>query len=282
MTSRDVVNCVQKWFPRKTKIGHTGTLDPLATGVLVLCVGLATRLADIIQAMGKTYHAVFELGVTSPTDDADGEVQPLAHPIIPTQEEIAAGLSRFIGWIEQRPPAVSALKVQGRRAHQLARRGEDVPLAARRVWIDAIRLQNYQWPLVAVEVNCGKGTYIRSIARDLGEALKCGGIVRTLRRTRVGPFTAEAAIHLNTSPEAVRLRPIAEALQQLPAVTLSERDVTKFTHGQSLQGSSFHGPHPAAGETTVAVYDTNGEPLGIGILIRDRLRPRVVLPTNLS
>lgn len=281
MTSRDVVNHVQKWFPRKTKIGHTGTLDPLATGVLVLCVGSATRLADIIQTMGKTYHAVFELGVTSPTDDADGEVQPRAHPTIPTQDEIAAVLSRFVGWIEQRPPAVSALKVQGRRAHELARRGEDVPLTARRVRIDAIRLRNYRWPLVEVEVDCGKGTYIRSLARDLGEVLKCGGIVRKLRRTRVGPFTADAALLLDTPPEAVRLRPIAEALQQLPAVTLSERDATKFLHGQSPQGSSFYGSHPAAGETTVAVYAPNGEPLGIGILTRDRLRPHVVLPTHL-
>jgi tRNA pseudouridine55 synthase len=281
MTSRDVVNRVQKWFPRKTKIGHTGTLDPLATGVLVLCVGSATRLADVIQAMGKTYHAIFELGVTSPTDDADGEIQPIAHPTIPTRDEIAAVLSRFVGWIEQRPPAVSALKVEGRRAHELARRGENVPLAARRVRIDAIQLRNYHWPLVEVEVDCGKGTYIRSIARDLGAALKCGGIVRQLRRMRVGPFTADAAIDLDTPPEAVRLRPIAEALQPLPAVTLPERDVTKFTHGQPLQWSGFREPHSEIGETTVAVYANNGEPLGIGILTRDRLRPSVVLPTNL-
>ena len=120
MTSRDAVNRVQRWFPRKMKIGHTGTLDPLATGVLVVCVGHATRLADYVQAMGKSYVSRFRLGATSSTDDADGIVTELPNANIPTREEVEAALVSFVGQVEQRPPAVSALKVDGKRAYDLA------------------------------------------------------------------------------------------------------------------------------------------------------------------
>src|SRR5262245_4373344 len=176
MTSRDVVNRVQKWFPRKTKIGHTGTLDPLATGVLVVCVGQATRLADYVQAMGKSYSSRFRLGATSTTDDADGDVTEAPSAKVATREEIEEALEAFVGNVEQVPPAVSALKVDGQRAHDLVRKGKDVQLAARTVRIDAIRVIAYEWPFLEVEVDCGKGTYIRSIARDLGAALGCGGM----------------------------------------------------------------------------------------------------------
>src|SRR4051794_74665 len=130
MTSRDAVNRVQRWFPRRTKIGHTGTLDPLATGVLVVCVGAATRLAGYIQAMGKRYTSRFRLGATSTTDDADGEVTETG-AVPASREAVDAALARFIGVIEQTPPAFSAMKVDGRRAHALARAGEEVKLAAR-------------------------------------------------------------------------------------------------------------------------------------------------------
>ncbi|HJZ54556.1 MAG TPA: tRNA pseudouridine(55) synthase TruB, partial [Gemmataceae bacterium] len=175
MTSRDVVNRVQKWFPRKTKIGHTGTLDPLATGVLVVCVGAATRLADFVQGMGKTYASRFRLGTTSTTDDADGEVTANPAAVPPSCEQIDAAIPAFLGNIEQVPPAFSALKVAGERAHDLARQGKDVALAARTVRIGAIRVLGYEWPWLDVEIDCGKGTYIRSIARDLGTKLGCGG-----------------------------------------------------------------------------------------------------------
>src|SRR5580698_2830407 len=119
MTSRDVVNHVQKWFPRKTKIGHTGTLDPLATGVLVVCIGAATRLADYVQAMGKSYASRFRLGASSTSDDADGEITETPNATPPTREQIDAALGRFVGTVSQLPPSVSALKVGGRRAHDL-------------------------------------------------------------------------------------------------------------------------------------------------------------------
>ena len=206
MTSRDAVNRVQRWYPRGTKIGHTGTLDPLATGVLVLCIGAATKLADVVQAMGKSYSSRFLLGATSNTDDVDGTIITNLEAVPPTEEQIREALTDFVGIIEQVPPAYSALKIDGQRAHQLARSGKVVSLDARPVRIDSARLVRYQWPFVEVEVDCGKGTYIRSIARDLGEKLGVGGLIATLRRTRVGPFAAEQGIGVDVDPEAGRAK----------------------------------------------------------------------------
>jgi len=197
MTSRDVVNRAQFWFPRRTKIGHTGTLDPLATGVLVLCIGAATKLADRVQAMPKQYDARIRLGATSNTDDADGEVVESPTAPIPTLAMIESAIPAFVGTIQQLPPQFSALKVQGQRAYDLARRGADVPLQPRPVRVDSILLHGFNWPSLDLRIDCGKGTYIRSIARDLGAVLGVGGLVQTLRRTLVGPFAAERGIQLD-------------------------------------------------------------------------------------
>lgn len=197
MTSRDVVNVAQRWFPRKTKIGHAGTLDPLATGVLVLCVGAATKLVERVQAMGKTYHTRILLGFTSTTDDADGTLSAYAAGEVPSDAMIRELLPQFVGEIQQLPPTVSALKIDGQRAYDLARRGQEVKLQPRIVQVDAIRMLAYEWPHLDLEIDCGKGTYIRSIARDIGEKLKCGGLVQALRRTRIGAFTIERGIGLD-------------------------------------------------------------------------------------
>ncbi|MFO0847799.1 MAG: tRNA pseudouridine(55) synthase TruB [Gemmataceae bacterium] len=281
MTSRDVVNRVQRWFPRGTKVGHTGTLDPLATGVLVLCVGAATRLADIVQGMGKSYTSRFRLGATSDTDDADGAVTEAAGVTPPTEEQVRAALAGFVGTIEQLPPAYSALKVNGRRAHELARRGDAVPLAARPVRVDAIRLQAYEWPFADVEVDCGKGTYIRSLARDVGTRLGVGGLVQTLRRTRVGPFTAEQGVGLDATPEEARMKllPMATAVQGMTRDDLNEDDVKRFRQGQLIQRP----PRPGAllpDQRWVAVFGPDRVTL-IGLASQDpcfRLKPEVVLP----
>src|SRR5438105_1078430 len=182
MTSRDVVNRVQRWFPRKTKLGHTGTLDPLATGVLVVCVGNATRLAEYVQRMPKTYSATIVLGARSDTDDADGTVTPAPGIAAPPLRQLRDALGAFVGTIAQVPPQFSAAKVTGRRAYALARRGKDVALTARPVTEHAIDLLRYEYPLLELEVRCGKGTYIRALARDLGERLDCGGYIQALRR----------------------------------------------------------------------------------------------------
>jgi tRNA pseudouridine55 synthase len=262
MTSRDVVNRVQKWFPRKTKIGHTGTLDPLATGVLVVCIGAATRLADYVQAMGKSYASRFRLGATSTSDDADGEVTETPGAVPPTREQLEDALAALVGTIEQVPPAVSALKVGGRRAHALARQGREFDLAARPVRIDAIRLTHYEWPFADVEVDCGKGTYIRSIARDVGVQIGVGGMVQTLRRTRVGPYTADQGIALDRGAPGVKLLPMLSVLDGLPQVRLGAAEVVRLRQGQRVAFQASAGEPPEGAE--VAVLDDAGELIAIG------------------
>jgi tRNA pseudouridine55 synthase len=263
MTSRDALNRVQKWFSRKTKIGHTGTLDPLATGVLVVCVGQATRLADYVQAMGKSYASRFRLGATSTTDDADGEVTETPNAKVPARAEIDAVLKAFVGTIEQVPPAVSALKVDGQRAHELVRKGQNVQLAARPVRIDAIRVLDYAWPYLDVEVDCGKGTYIRSIARDLGVALGCGGLVQTLRRTRVGCYLVEDAITLDLDPTTIGddLHPMCSALSGLPTVRIPSDSIVRFRQGQTV--ACLPGESMSVG-SEVAVKGGFEEVIGVG------------------
>jgi tRNA pseudouridine55 synthase len=277
VTSRDVVNRVQGWFPRKTKLGHTGTLDPLATGVLVVCVGAATRLADFVQAMGKTYRSRFRLGATSTTDDADGEVAPNPIAVAPAREAIDAALVSFVGTVAQRPPAFSALKVDGRRAHSLARQGQVVELEARPVRIDAIRVLGYEWPFLDVEVDCGKGTYIRSIARDLGETLGVGGMVETLRRTRVGPFHAEQGVGLDAPPGEVqaKLLPMTVAVAGLPRVSLTADEEKRFRTGQTVRPTAGSGPLPVSAGL-VAVLGPTGELTGIGRLGPGGVKPDIV------
>ncbi|MGL6096991.1 MAG: tRNA pseudouridine(55) synthase TruB, partial [Fimbriiglobus sp.] len=277
MTSQDVVYRVKKWFPRGTKVGHTGTLDPLATGVLVVCVGTATRLADIVQAMGKSYASRFRFGATSDTDDADGTVipTPIQDPTPPSEADVRAALARFVGDIEQLPPAYSALKIGGRRSHALARSGTAVSHAPRPVRVDAVRLVGYAWPFADVEIDCGKGTYIRSIARDTGEILGVGGLVETLRRTRIGPFTPDAAATITESPDVGRskLLPPATAAIGIPRVTILAESATRFRCGIAVAPTE---PTTCIGD--VGVYDAAGDIVGIAEMIPGGLaRPYIVL-----
>ncbi len=158
ITSRAVVDRAQGWFPRGTRIGHTGTLDPLATGVLVLCVGQATRLTEYVQRMEKVYRAGVRLGARSDTDDADGNVTSVPVTSPPDRDAVTRALQAFLGPIEQVPPAFSAAKDAGRRAYSLARRGQDVNLAPRIVQIYEINLISFDYPTLDLEIRCGKGT----------------------------------------------------------------------------------------------------------------------------
>jgi tRNA pseudouridine55 synthase len=234
MTSRDVVNRVAGWFPRGTRFGHTGTLDPLATGVLVLCVGNATRLAEYVQDMAKTYRAGLLLGVRSDTNDADGTIQTVTNPPLPDLVQLKKELAGFLGHIDQVPPHYSAARLAGRRAYQLARRGKEVKLQSRPVRIDAINILTFAFPRLDLEIHCGKGTYIRSLARDLGDKLGCGALVATLRRTRVGPFSAEEALTLEAESSLAqsRLLPMAAAVVDLPRITLKETEINRLRQGQ--------------------------------------------------
>jgi tRNA pseudouridine55 synthase len=261
ITSRDAVNRVQRWLPRGTRVGHTGTLDPLATGVLVLCIGNATRLAEYVQRMPKTYRAGMALGARSDTDDADGAITPTPPTAAPSRDQLAEALRSFIGTIEQVPPAFSAAKVTGRRAYSIARAGQSVDLAPRRVTIHGIDLLAYAFPRLEVEVRCGRGTYIRSLARDLGERLGCGGYIESLRRTRVGCFDDATALSLEEGLEVARrsLLPTALALADLPRLVLTITEIVRLRQGQAVQLGG------RAGVDEAALFDERGELVGVGM-----------------
>jgi tRNA pseudouridine55 synthase len=235
VTSRDVVDQAEKLFPG-VRVGHAGTLDPLATGVLVLCLGKATRLIEFVQDLGKSYAVTVRLGAWSDTDDATGDVRPVADPPIPTAARVTEALQGFVGAITQVPPAFSAALIEGRRAYALARKGKEVALAPRTVRIDRITPGDYSWPHLAFTMDCGKGTYVRAVARDLGQKLGCGALVTVLTRTRIGPFHLAEAVDLAAGAEAARSRllPLAAAVAGLPQVTLDEPLVGRLRHGQRV------------------------------------------------
>lgn len=238
ITSREVVNHVEHWFPGH-KVGHAGTLDPLATGVLVLGVGSATRLVEYVQRMSKTYRSIFRFGVVSDTDDADGRVQEVKDASIPEAHVVAEAVERFVGEIQQVPPAFSAIHYEGKRAYHSARRGGPVELGPRSVVIYDIRILSYDYPRLHLEIDCGKGTYIRSLARDLGRFLGCGALVEQLERRQIGPFRIEDALLLTASKIEAKaaLRPAIEALSELPLLRVGDADFAQLCQGQAIRFS---------------------------------------------
>ena len=186
--------------PKKIKVGHGGTLDPLATGLIVVLVGKATPLCNAIMVGEKWYDAVIDLEHRSATDDMEGELEPVPADAIPTLDDVRVACAQFTGTIQQTPPAYSAIKVDGMRAYAMARAGNTPVLTARPVEIHAIDIVSYAWPQLELNIHCGKGTYIRSLARDLGTVLKTGGVLASLRRTRIGRFSVDDAV----APEAMR------------------------------------------------------------------------------
>lgn len=275
VTSRDVVNRVARLLPRKVKAGHAGTLDPLATGVLVVCVGSATRLIEFVQRMGKTYRSTFRLGARSDTHDVDGTVVATADPRVPSLDKIEVILASQVGEILQHPPSFSALKVEGRRAYDLARAGEAVELAPRPVRIDSIRILDYAWPRLELEIDCGSGTYIRSIARDLGETLGCGAVMETLTRTRIGVFAQSDAVapaDLDRGSLYETIRPALDAVPDLPRLPLDDASLSDVLLGRKL---SVDAP-PAC---DVALIAPDGRLVAIGEVAPDGriIQPRKVL-----
>jgi tRNA pseudouridine55 synthase len=197
MTSANAVDRVKRLLPKGVKIGHAGTLDPFASGLLILLVGRATRSCERVMSWSKSYVTSIRLDMSSPTHDTESpQIAPSA-PLIPrSQQDIDIALSRFVGNIQQIPPVYSALKIRGKRACDRLRAGESVELSARTVRIHAIEVLEYVGPLLKVRIDCGRGTYIRAIARDLGQALGTGGMLTELRRTRIGEFPVEKAVTL--------------------------------------------------------------------------------------
>jgi tRNA pseudouridine55 synthase len=239
LTSHDVVNRVRR-ATRIKQVGHAGTLDPMATGVLVVCVGQATRISEYLMGHDKTYRATMRLGIETDTYDADGEVVG-THVVQVNRVAIEPALTSFVGDIQQIPPMYSALKRDGQKLYDLARQGIEIEREARAVTVYSIDLLDYQAPDVTIEVHCSAGTYIRSIAHDLGALLGTGAHLTALTRTASGPFTAQQAIDL-ASFEAnaqagqwqLLLRSIDEALSGWPLVVIDEADRARALNGAPL------------------------------------------------
>jgi tRNA pseudouridine55 synthase len=241
MTSHDVVQAIRNGTGIR-RVGHTGTLDPRASGVLVVLVGPAVRLSEYVSASDKRYQAIVRLGASTDTFDADGKfTRRSENPINVTEGQFEEALKKFIGHIEQTPPPYSAVKVQGRKAYEMAREGEEVDLAPRT--IDVYHLEVLEWapPEVVIDVHCSSGTYVRSLANDLGDLLGCGAYLVGLRRTKSGRFSLRDATPLRKLQDAFRagnwaqyLIPAAEALADWPALELNPDQVDAIKHGHRV------------------------------------------------
>ena len=255
MTSHDVVHRVRRAIGVK-RVGHAGTLDPMATGLLVLGVGRATRLLRFLADMPKVYEGSGVLGVTTDTLDAEGRiVQEM--PVSVTRAELVASMSQLTGDIEQRPPAFSAIKVGGERLYKSARRGEAVEVPPRRVRVDRVDLLAFDSPRFDFRVQCSSGTYVRSLVADLGTKLGCGGHMAALRRTAIGPFTVDAA----TSPEDPgELLPLDRAVAHLPDFTLHPEEAKAAVHGCCLGPAGIEGSYRALGPDgkLIGIYRDDG------------------------
>ncbi|MEJ5202402.1 MAG: tRNA pseudouridine(55) synthase TruB [Anaerolineales bacterium] len=241
LTSHDVVQIIRKGTNIR-RAGHTGTLDPRASGVLVILIGPAVRLSEYVSASDKRYQAIIRLGETTDTYDADGRVTTVS-PVDITEEQFERVLKTFIGEIEQVPPPYSAIKVQGRKAYELAREGEEPDLQPRKIRVYSLELLEWAPPEAVIDVYCSSGTYVRSLAHDLGEKLGCGAHLIGLRRTKSGRFTLRDAVPLRKLRESFEngtwyqyLIPAAEALSDWPAVELTHEQVEAVRHGHRVPG----------------------------------------------
>ena len=236
LTSRDVVNRVQR-IVKPHKAGHAGTLDPLATGVLVVCIGQATRLIEYVQRMPKRYLGTFLLGRQSETEDVEGDVIELINPPRPAGEDIQAVLPQFTGNIMQVPPAFSALKVKGQRSYELARKGEVLKHAARPVAIHSIEIVRYEYPELVLDIRCGSGMYVRSLGRDIAFSMGTAAVMSALVRQEIGHFHLDAALDCAAiSAETIErhLQPAIDAVAELPRIQLSDQDVHALAMGRQI------------------------------------------------
>jgi len=246
MTSFGVVAAVRRLTGQR-RVGHAGTLDPDASGVLPVCLGQGTRVVEYLAEADKAYRAQIELGVTTDSYDASGSVTRRDDPSAISREQVEAALESFRGVIEQVPPMYSAVKYQGKRLYQLARQGIEVDRKARPVRIDRLDIIDWQPPVVVIDVVCGKGTYIRSLAHDLGQALGCGASLKGLVRRRYGVFDVDSAVPLAHLEEAFHccygqryLYPIDSVLMDWTAAIVDDDTAQKISYGQpvALEGDS--------------------------------------------
>lgn len=261
MTSHDVVAKVRKILHQR-RVGHAGTLDPAASGVLPICVGLGTRVAEYLSESGKAYQAEITFGVVTDTYDAEGEILRTTDATPLTQEQTEAALPLFLGPQMQMPPRYSAIKIQGQAAYKRARSGEDIVLEPRPITLYQLQLLSWQSPKLTLAVECSKGTYIRSLAYDLGEQLGYGAYLSSLIRTRSGPFSLDESITLEQLAEAVAQDTVApylfspdSVLAHLPALQLDATTSERVLHGNAF---SYSDPIPEPSTGLARIYDSAG------------------------
>jgi tRNA pseudouridine55 synthase len=289
-SNRSLQTAKRLYFAQKA--GHTGSLDPLATGVLPLCFGEATKFSQFLLDSDKAYRSTFKLGVITASGDADGEVLERRDASAVSEAEVDAELKRFAGDIEQVPSMFSALKHQGQPLYKLARQGIEVERKVRQVTVYEIALIAFRSSAVTgaepeadVYIHCSKGTYVRSIAEDLGLALGCGAHVTMLRRVKAGPFEERQAVSLSSLQSLLQdddysqldalLQPVDSALQHLPAVVVAESAAFYLLRGNAVQVAG------APTDGVVRLYAEGGELLGIGEILDDgRIGPKRLIATN--
>ncbi|MBT0567861.1 tRNA pseudouridine(55) synthase TruB [Williamsia sp. CHRR-6] len=275
ITSHDVVARCRKIFGTR-RIGHAGTLDPMATGVLILGVERATKLLGLLSLTTKSYLATIRLGASSDTDDRDGEIGARSNVAHLDRTDVETAIAGFVGEIDQVPARVSAIKVDGRRAHALARAGAEFELAPRRVTVTRFEVLDARqvegWLDLDVAVDCSSGTYIRSLARDLGSVLAVGGHLTALRRTAVGPFTIEHAATLEAIAEHGRLNhPIDEAVSlAFPRRVIDDEEAESISQGRWLEPIGMSGVYAAVDRQgrAIALLEEKGRRAGSVLVIR--------------
>ena len=280
-TSHDVVNRARKLLQEK-RIGHTGTLDPLASGVLVLCIGKATRIVRYLEQDDKTYLAEMRLGVRTDTQDSDGRPVAVSEYPSPARADIEQVFRQFTGSILQRPPAFSAVKVKGVPSHRLARKGQLQEHAPRPVTVHVLDLLQYEDPFVRFRVQCSKGTYVRTLCADMGDRLGCGAHLTALTRERAGRFSLDSAISLEQLAARAEegtvgsvLVSLNDALADLPEKVLTDRETTKISHGNAVPAG--HAGGVPGGGTPIRLLNDRRELLAVGVVRNGLIEPETVL-----
>lgn len=275
-TSHDVVACLRKIVGQK-KIGHTGTLDPDAEGVLPVCLGRATKLCDMLTEKNKTYEAVLLLGKSTDTQDISGTIQKECDTSCITPEEAENHIYRFIGEYDQVPPMYSALKVNGRKLYELAREGKTVERKSRRVHILSIRILEMDLPRIRMEVECSKGTYIRTLCHDIGESLGTGGCMERLKRTKSGQFSVKDSFVLSAVEEAKErgelgklVIPLDEIFSDLKPAVLKDSCVRTAYNGGAFSPACLQGQTPCCAGEQYRVYDREGHFIAVYKYDRDK------------
>lgn len=250
-------------------VGHTGTLDPFATGLLVVLIGRGTRLARFIEQQPKRYHATMRLGVTTETDDGTGAVVTEWQGALPDETTIRATLDAFVGRQLQEPPAYSAKRVDGQRSYRLARRGEAVALRPVEVTIHTLDVLDLEGPIVTCRITVSAGTYIRALARDAGRRLGVGAHLTALRREAIGPLLVEDAVSLSEVQPGIELKPLAQVMGHLPSAAVDDEELRDIEHGRAIRGD--------AGVAGTMVLHHGDDLVAVAEADEGWLRPKVVL-----